>query len=65
MARNLRKVIKDIQAELEEKQNVPINDFKKAFMIVSGYGKNKINEWTWQFEELDLIKISGGIVTFV
>jgi len=65
MARNLRKQLKNIKEELKTTQNIPINDFKNAFMITSGYGKNKVNEWTQHFVDLKLIQINGEVVNIV
>jgi len=60
MSVNLRKQLTNIQKELKTKNNIPITDFKTAFMITTGYGKQKVNEWTQTFYELGLIDIQNG-----
>ena len=65
MARNLRKQIQNITDELNKDKNIPLKDFKRAFMITSGYSFKKVNEWTQNFIDLKLIEINGEVVNIV
>jgi len=68
MAKSLITWIKEIKQYLEaegKNKDIPINDFYSAFMILSGYNKRKIKEWTNNFKTCNLISINDDKVNFI
>ena len=67
MSKNLNTWIKELKTNLENKgyvKDIPMNVFKTEFMILSGYGKQKINEWVDNFKMCELITINDNKINF-
>jgi len=67
MAKGLDTWMKEMKEALKKQgytKDIPINVFKAQFMVLSGYNKNKVNEWINNFEFCKLIDINGGVVNF-
>jgi len=67
MPKNLITWINEIKTNLEAKgytKNIPTTVFKAEFMILSGYGKDKVNEWFENFKMCKLIEEKEGKVIF-
>ena len=67
MPKNLTTWINEMKESLDKqgyKSDIPINVFKAQFMVLSGYGRNKVNEWINNFEYCKLIEIKDGVVNF-
>jgi len=65
MAKKPEKILMEIKEYLEEKgykDGIPLEDWYAAFMIKTGYGKNKIYEWTENFELMKLVTVKNQTV---
>ena len=54
--------IQEIKNNLEKQgyntnKPIPTTEFKKQFLLLSGYNKKTINKWTNYFENINLIQI--------
>lgn len=58
------KEMQDILRFKGYKNDIPLDVFKKEFMILSGYSVKKVNEWTDNFKLCNLITIKDNKVNF-
>lgn len=68
MAKKPENLIKEIKMELADKgyvKDIPLDVWYAAFMIKTGYGKNKMHEWTENFELVKLIEVKDHKLNFL
>lgn len=68
MAKKPENILKEIREYLSERghaEDISLEHWYAAFMIKTGYGKNKIHEWTENFELMKLIKVENQKVNFL
>ena len=67
MSKSLNTWINEIKESLRSKgykKDIPLDIFKAEFMILSGYSRKKVIEWTDNFNICKLIKISNDKVNW-
>lgn len=68
MAKIPKNIIKEIRLSLVEKgfkKDIPVEVWNAEFMCITGYGKQKVVEWTDNFILIKLITVKEGKVNFV
>ena len=68
MPKKPEKMLEEIKQYLAEKgfaENIQMENWQAAFMIKTGYGRNKIYEWTENFELMKLITTKDQKINFL